>query len=129
MPLWSMCLDAVKPSAVAAIEADGRKGYDKPKGVWAPCCGYTGDVRLAATGARALGLSDCLNYGSPENPASMWQMVEGIEGIAEAGANALEVPVVSGNVSLYNETDGTAVLPTLIAFVGAHAGEQGERFP
>ncbi len=102
-----------------AIEADGRKGLANPRE-----CGRravaSGVLRLAATGARALGLSDCLNYGSPENPAIMWQMVEGIEGIAEAG-RALEVPVVSGNVSLYNETDGTAVLPTpTVATVGSH---------
>ena len=102
-----------------AIEADGRKGLANPRE-----CGRravaTGVLRLAATGARALGLSDCLNYGSPENPKIMWQIVEGIEGISEAG-RALRVPVVSGNVSLYNETDGTAVLPTpTVATVGTH---------
>ncbi|MBL92906.1 MAG: phosphoribosylformylglycinamidine synthase II [Myxococcales bacterium] len=102
-----------------AIEADGRKGLANPRE-----CGRravaNGVLRLAATGARALGLSDCLNYGSPENPRIMWQMVEGIDGIADAG-KALEVPVVSGNVSLYNETDGTAVLPTpTVATVGVH---------
>lgn len=73
---------------------------------------------VVATGALPIGLSDCLNYGSPEKPEGMWQIAQGIRGIGEA-ARALSVPVVSGNVSLYNETRGEAILPTpTIAMVG-----------
>jgi phosphoribosylformylglycinamidine synthase len=66
---------------------------------------------LAAAGARPLGLTDCLNFGSPERPEILWQFEEAVEGIAAACA-ALGIPVVGGNVSFYNETVGQAVLPT-----------------
>ena len=66
---------------------------------------------LAVSGARPLGLTDCLNFGSPERPEILWQFQEAVAGIAEA-CRALEVPVVGGNVSFYNETLGQAVLPT-----------------
>jgi phosphoribosylformylglycinamidine synthase subunit PurL len=66
---------------------------------------------LAVSGARPLGLTDCLNFGSPERPEILWQFKEAVEGIAEA-CRALEIPVVGGNVSFYNETLGQAVLPT-----------------
>jgi phosphoribosylformylglycinamidine synthase len=66
---------------------------------------------LAVTGARPLGLTDCLNFGSPERPEILWQFKEAVAGIAEA-CRALEIPVVGGNVSFYNETQGQAILPT-----------------
>jgi phosphoribosylformylglycinamidine synthase len=66
---------------------------------------------LAVTGARPLGLTDCLNFGSPERPEILWQFSEAIDGIAEA-CQALSIPVVGGNVSFYNETLGRAILPT-----------------
>src|SRR6478752_5135270 len=66
---------------------------------------------LACVGATAIGLTDCLNFGNPERPPIMRQIARAIDGIAEA-CRALEVPVVSGNVSLYNETEGRAILPT-----------------
>ena len=73
---------------------------------------------LVVSGARPMALTDCLNFGNPERPEVMWQLIEAIEGIKEACA-ALGVPVVSGNVSLYNETSGTAVYPTpTIGMVG-----------
>ncbi len=63
-------------------------------------------------------ITDCLNYGNPENPEIMWQFKEGCEGIKEACA-ALKTPVVSGNVSLYNENEGEGIYPTPeIAMVG-----------
>lgn len=58
---------------------------------------------VAATGARPLAVTDCLNFGSPEDPDSMWQLVEAIEGLAD-GCQDLGVPVTGGNVSLYNGT-------------------------
>jgi phosphoribosylformylglycinamidine synthase len=65
---------------------------------------------LAVTGAKPLGLTDCLNFGSPERPEILWQFKEAVTGIAEA-CRALDIPVVGGNVSFYNETLGQAVLP------------------
>jgi phosphoribosylformylglycinamidine synthase len=73
---------------------------------------------LACTGARPAGITNCLNYGNPERPEIMWQFRRGVEGLRDA-ALALEVPVVSGNVSFYNETEGRAIPPTpTIAMVG-----------
>jgi len=66
---------------------------------------------LTATGARPLAITDNLNFGNPEKPPIMGQMVGAIKGIGEA-CLALDTPVVSGNVSLYNETDGEPILPT-----------------
>jgi phosphoribosylformylglycinamidine synthase subunit PurL len=66
---------------------------------------------VACTGAQPLALTDCLNFGNPEKPEIAWELRQAIEGIAQA-AEALEVPVVSGNVSLYNETTGRAIPPT-----------------
>ncbi|WP_235031506.1 AIR synthase related protein, partial [Geminicoccus flavidas] len=66
---------------------------------------------LIATGARPLAITNCLNFGNPERPEVMGQFVGCIEGMAEA-CRALDFPVVSGNVSLYNETDGRAIQPT-----------------
>ncbi len=73
---------------------------------------------LACVGAEPLGISDCLNCGSPERPTSMWQIAECIRGLGDA-ARTFDVPVVSGNVSLYNETKGEPILPTpTLAVVG-----------
>ena len=66
---------------------------------------------LTAVGARPLALTDNLNFGNPERPEIMGQLVGCIRGIGEA-ATALDFPIVSGNVSLYNETNGRAILPT-----------------
>ncbi|AII14467.1 phosphoribosylformylglycinamidine synthase PurLQS, PurL subunit [Campylobacter iguaniorum] len=80
-----------KNGAAAAVAASGRK--------------------VAMSGATPLAITDCLNYGNPQNPEVMWQFAQGCAGIKEACA-ALNTPVVSGNVSLYNETDGISVQPT-----------------
>jgi phosphoribosylformylglycinamidine synthase len=66
---------------------------------------------VACAGGEPLALTDCLNFGNPEKPEIGWELAEAIAGIAEA-AEALGIPVVSGNVSLYNETDGRAIPPT-----------------
>jgi phosphoribosylformylglycinamidine synthase len=69
-------------------------------------------------GAEPVGLTDCLNFGNPENPEVSWQLREAIRGMSEA-CRALGVPVVSGNVSLYNETEGRSIHPTpTVAAVG-----------
>jgi phosphoribosylformylglycinamidine synthase subunit PurL len=73
---------------------------------------------ITATGAEPLAATDNLNFGNPEKPEIMGQLVKAIEGIGEA-CRALDFPIVSGNVSLYNETNGVAILPTpTIAGVG-----------
>ncbi|HEV2362110.1 MAG TPA: phosphoribosylformylglycinamidine synthase subunit PurL, partial [Acidimicrobiales bacterium] len=63
-------------------------------------------LNLACTGARPLALVNCLNFGNPEHPTVMWQLSEAIDGMAEA-CDALGIPVVGGNVSLYNESNGS----------------------
>jgi phosphoribosylformylglycinamidine synthase len=66
---------------------------------------------VACAGGRPIGFTDCLNFGNPEKPEVAWELAEAIDGIA-AAATAVGAPVVSGNVSLYNETDGRAIAPT-----------------
>ena len=66
---------------------------------------------VAVSGATPVAVSDCLNFGSPEDPAVMWQFVEAIEGLVE-GCRELGLPVTGGNVSFYNQTGTTAILPT-----------------
>jgi phosphoribosylformylglycinamidine synthase len=74
--------------------------------------------KVACTGARPLALTNCLNFGNPEKPEIMWEFAEATRGLADA-ASALGTPVVSGNVSFYNETSGRAIHPTpTIAVVG-----------
>jgi len=73
---------------------------------------------VVCAGAEPIGLTDCLNFGNPEKPEIMWQFREAVKGIRDA-CNVLEVPVVSGNVSFYNETHGRPIPPTpTIAMVG-----------
>src|SRR2546425_1108067 len=73
---------------------------------------------LACAGAWPLGTTDCLNFGNPEKPEVMWQFERAIEGIADA-CRVLDAPIVGGNVSFYNETEGKGIHPTpTIAMVG-----------
>ena len=73
---------------------------------------------VACAGAKPLGATNCLNFGNPERPAIMWQFARAVEGIG-AACRALGVPITGGNVSLYNETDGSAIYPTpVIGVVG-----------
>ena len=71
---------------------------------------------VATSGARPLAVSDCLNFGSPEEPAVMWQFAEAVRGLAD-GCRALGIPVTGGNVSLYNQTGTTPILPTPVVSV------------
>lgn len=71
---------------------------------------------VSCVGAEPLAITDCLNFGNPERPEVYFQLVEAIEGMAEA-CRALGVPVVSGNVSLYNETEGRSIPPTPVVGV------------
>ena len=66
---------------------------------------------VACAGGEPLGFTDCLNFGNPEKPEVGWELAESIEGMAQA-CEALGLPIVSGNVSLYNDTDGRSIHPT-----------------
>jgi phosphoribosylformylglycinamidine synthase subunit PurL len=83
---------------------------------------------VAASGARPLAVSDCLNFGSPEDPAVMWQLAEAVRGLAD-GCAELGVPVTGGNVSLYNQTGSTAILPTPVVAVLGVIDDVARRTP
>ena len=70
-----------------------------------------GALNVACSGATPIGITNCLNFGSPEQPSGYWQLSEAVAGMAEA-CRTLGVPIVSGNVSLYNETQDGPILPT-----------------
>jgi phosphoribosylformylglycinamidine synthase subunit PurL len=73
---------------------------------------------VACAGGVPIGATNNLNFGNPQRPEIMWQLVQAVEGLGEA-CRAFEIPVTGGNVSLYNETDGRAILPTpVIGIVG-----------
>lgn len=79
---------------------------------------------IVASGGRPLAITDCLNYGSPDKPEVFWELKTSAEGISEA-CKVLGTPVISGNVSLYNETDGQAIYPTpMIGMVGLIENQQ-----
>jgi len=72
---------------------------------------YEAARNLACSGAKAVAVTDCLNFGNPEKPEAFWQFKESVRGLADA-CEELATPVISGNVSFYNETPETAILPT-----------------
>jgi phosphoribosylformylglycinamidine synthase II len=75
---------------------------------------------VAMTGAVPVAVTNCLNFGSPEDPAVMWQLAEAVRGLAD-GCKHLGIPVTGGNVSLYNQTGTTAIHPTpVIGVLGVH---------
>jgi len=122
---------AVRPGSDAAVLRI--RGTKKAIGITTDCNGrycylnpFNGGAivvaeaarNLACSGARPLGLTDCLNFGNPYKPEVFYQMKKAVEGLAEA-CKALEVPVISGNVSLYNESLTHSVYPTpLVGMVG-----------
>ncbi|MHB8681484.1 MAG: phosphoribosylformylglycinamidine synthase subunit PurL [Acidimicrobiales bacterium] len=73
-------------------------------------------LNVACAGARPLALVNCLNFGNPEHPEVMWQLSESIDGMADA-CRALDLPVIGGNVSLYNESAGADIDPTPVVAV------------
>ncbi|MCW8896334.1 phosphoribosylformylglycinamidine synthase subunit PurL [Sulfurimonas sp.] len=102
-----------------SADCNVRYCYIDPKGGAAAAVIEAGR-NVAMSGARPLAITDCLNYGNPENPEVMWQFAEGCLGIKEACLE-LTTPVIGGNVSLYNETNGVSVFPTpSIATVGVN---------
>jgi phosphoribosylformylglycinamidine synthase subunit PurL len=83
---------------------------------------------VACAGARPLALVNCLNFGSPEHPEVMWQFSEVVDGMADA-CRALDLPVVGGNVSFYNESDGADIDPTPVVGVLGLIDELGDELP
>ncbi len=119
--LDSSCIRVKQNGKALAMSSDcnPRYNYIDPRGGAAAAVMESGR-NVAMSGARPLAITDCLNYGNPENPEIMWQFAEGCYGIKEACLK-LNTPVVSGNVSLYNETNGVGVYPTpAIAMVGVN---------
>ena len=106
-----------KKALAMSADCNTRYCYIDPKG-GAMAAVMESGRNVALKGARPLAITDCLNYGNPENPEVMWQFKNGTQGIKEA-CGALNTPVIGGNVSLYNETKGVSVYPTpSIAMVG-----------
>ena len=93
-----------------SLDGPGRLGALDPRlaGVAAV---VEGALNVACSGATPIGITNCLNFASPERPAGYWQLAESVAGMAEACV-ALGIPIVSGNVSLYNETPDGPILPT-----------------
>ncbi|HYV16719.1 MAG TPA: phosphoribosylformylglycinamidine synthase subunit PurL, partial [Conexibacter sp.] len=121
--------DGVRGAIAVSIDGSGRR---------VACDPYRGTVEavlecaanLACVGAEPLGLTNCLNFGNPEKPHIAWQLTESVRGMADA-CRALDVPVVGGNVSLYNEGPDGPIYPTpVVGMVGrlpdaARAGRLG----
>jgi phosphoribosylformylglycinamidine synthase II len=110
-------IKGTKRALAMAVDGCGRYGWLDPKEgarlTVAEAC-----RNVAASGAVPIGATNCLNFGNPEKPEVMAQLVRAIEGIGEA-CRALGAPITGGNVSLYNETDGRAIHPTpTVAVVG-----------
>jgi phosphoribosylformylglycinamidine synthase subunit PurL len=131
-----MRVDGTSSALALATDCNARHVFLDPR---RGACGQVAESarNLACVGAEAVGLTDCLNFGSPERPEVMWQFSEAIDGISEA-CKALGIPVVSGNVSFYNESDvegaKSAIHPTpSVALVGlvpdASVPPPGSRFP
>jgi phosphoribosylformylglycinamidine synthase len=83
---------------------------------------------VAVSGATPLAVTDCLNFGSPEDPGVMWQFAEAVKGLAD-GCATLGIPVTGGNVSFYNQTGSTAIHPTPVVGVLGVIDDVGMRIP
>jgi len=124
----AVCAPLEGSPAGVALSMDGNPAYGAISPYWGGANAVAEACRnVAAVGATPSGLTDCLNYGNPEKPTAFWQFIEGVRGIADAareiglkGHPGDPVPVVSGNVSFYNESaGGSAVEPSgIIACVG-----------
>lgn len=119
--LWmkSDIADPHEPWLGIATVALCNERYCREDPYWGAAHAVTKAARMiVAAGGKPLATTDCLNYGNPENPEVMWEISQGIDGIGKACLE-LNTPVVSGNVSLYNETDGQSIAPTpMIGMVG-----------
>ncbi len=120
---------AGSPAIAVSIDGNGRRVACDPRAGAAEAV-YECAANLACVGAEPLGLTNCLNFGNPEKPHVAWQLSEAVEGLAHA-CESLGVPVVGGNVSLYNEAPTGPIFPTpVVGIVGllpdaARAGRLG----
>jgi phosphoribosylformylglycinamidine synthase subunit PurL len=117
-------IKGTRKALVLSVDGNGAYGVLNPYrgGVIAVC---EAARNVVCAGGRPIGLTDCLNFGNPERSDVMWQFALSVEGIADA-CRELEIPVVSGNVSFYNETHEIGIYPTpIIGMVGLI--ENGER--
>ena len=103
-------LKHTKRALALATDGNGRWCYLNPK-VGAMHAVAEAARNVAASGARPIAATNCLNFGSPEKPQIMWQFSQAIDGLAEA-CTALGTPITGGNVSFYNETLGKSIYPT-----------------
>jgi len=108
-------IKGTRKAIAVATDGNGRYGYLDPRAGGALAVAEAAR-NVVCAGGRPLAVTDCLNFGSPERPEVMWQCAEAVEGIA-AACRTLEIPVVGGNVSFYNETLGQAILPTPVVGV------------
>jgi phosphoribosylformylglycinamidine synthase len=102
-----------------ALSLDGPgRGAELDPRIAAASAVLEGALNVAVSGARPIGLTNCLNFGSPETPEGYWQLAEAVVGLTDA-CRALDIPIVSGNVSLYNETPAGPILPApLVGMIG-----------
>ncbi len=102
-----------------AITVDGNSVYTLLNPYYGGACAVAEAARnLVCVGAKPIGMTNCLNFGNPERPETLWALALSIEGMSDA-CRALAIPVVSGNVSLYNETGGFDIYPTpIVGMVG-----------
>ena len=107
------CASRARDSGIA-LATDGNSRYtalDARQGAMIAVCEAARNV--VATGAQPAAITNCLNFANPEHADVWWDLHDAIEGISEA-CTALDIPVVSGNVSLYNDTGGTGIDPTVV---------------
>jgi phosphoribosylformylglycinamidine synthase II len=93
-----------------SLDGPGRLGALDPRLAGAAAV-VEGALNVACSGATPIGITNCLNFASPEEPAGYWQLAEAVAGMSDA-CRALAIPIVSGNVSLYNQTPDGPILPT-----------------
>jgi phosphoribosylformylglycinamidine synthase len=110
-----------------ATDANGRYCYLDPR-LGAQLALAEAYRNVAVTGATPVAVSDCLNFGSPENPEVMWQFSEAVEGLAD-GCLELGIPVTGGNVSFYNQTGDVPIHPTPVVAVLGTIDDVARRVP
>jgi phosphoribosylformylglycinamidine synthase len=107
-----------------SLDGPGRLGALDPRLAGAAAV-VEAALNVACSGATPIGITNCLNFASPERPAGYWELSEAVAGMADA-CRALGIPIVSGNVSLYNETPDGPILPTpVVGMVGLLEDREG----
>jgi len=112
-----VAIRGTRKALAMSIDCNGRYVYLDPE-VGGAIAVAEAARNVVCSGAEPLGVTDCLNFGNPEKPEIFWQFEKAVDGMSEA-CRVLETPVIGGNVSLYNETNGEAVYPTpVVGMVG-----------